>query len=87
MKLKGDLKELHAAADASGLSPEFWALLDRLETAEALLLETAEALLQQCDARFCAYINGRKMVRTDRDALRAKITDHLGKRHALYGTR
>jgi multidrug resistance efflux pump len=36
MKLKGDLKELHAAADASGLSPEFWALIDRLETAQAL---------------------------------------------------
>ncbi len=77
MKLKGDLKELHAAADAAGLSPEFWALIDRLET--------AESLLQQCGAGFCAYINGRKMARKDRDALRAKISDHLDKHRAWYG--
>ena len=40
-------------------------------------LQAATALLKECDAGFSAYINGRKMARKERDALRAEITIFL----------
>jgi len=40
-------------------------------------LMTATDLLQQCSEGFGAFINGRKMARKDRDALRAAIATFL----------
>lgn len=46
-------------------------------------LAKAADLLQRCLHGFSAYINGRKMARKDRDALRNDIDDFLDGLHRI----
>ena len=44
---------------------------------DARRLQVATELLSRCEAGFSAFVNGRKMARKDRDALRSEIAQFL----------